>query len=91
MRRWSDDALRINLQAVFLPLGIFTIAGHGVAGLWTREVLMLAAMGLPVMLLGYFVGGKLRVVVRARFGENAGKRLLLALIIGLGVFELVGS
>ena len=91
VRSWSDDALRINLQAVFLPLGIFTIAGHGVAGLWTREVLMLAAMGLPVMLLGYFVGGKLRVVVRARFGENAGKRLLLALIIGLGVFELVGS
>lgn len=91
VRRWSDDALRINLQAVFLPLGIFTIAGHGIAGLWTREVLLLAAMGLPVMLLGYVVGGRLRIRVRARFGDNAGQRLLLALIIGLGLFELVGA
>jgi hypothetical protein len=89
LRSWSSDALRINFQALFLPLGLITIAGHGLAGLWTREVLLLAALALPMMLLGYVLGPRLRTRIQLRFGEHAGQRVLLVLILGLGVFELV--
>ncbi|PRQ08054.1 sulfite exporter TauE/SafE family protein [Enhygromyxa salina] len=89
LRGWSSETLRINFQALFLPLGLVTIAGHGLAGLWTHEVLMLAAFALPMMLLGYGLGPRVRARIQARFGEHAGQRVLLAAILGLGVFELV--
>jgi hypothetical protein len=89
LRGWSSEALRINFQALFLPLGLVTIAGHGLAGLWTREVLVLAALALPMMLLGYVFGPRLRTRIQTRFGEHAGQRVLLIVILGLGVFELV--
>jgi uncharacterized membrane protein YfcA len=91
LRGWSSEAVRINFQALFLALGLVTIAGHGLAGLWTREVLLLAALALPMMLLGYVLGPRLRTRVQARFGEHAGQRVLLVVILGLGVFELVSS
>nr|WP_255216083.1 TSUP family transporter [Pseudenhygromyxa sp. WMMC2535] len=87
VRGWSSERLRINFQAFFLPLGVITIAGHGLAGLWTAEVLLLAALAVPVMLLGWWLGPR----IRARIGEHAGQRLLLVIIFGLGVFEIASS
>ncbi|KIG19036.1 hypothetical protein DB30_05940 [Enhygromyxa salina] len=89
LRGWSSEAVRINFQALFLPLGLVTIAGHGLAGLWTIEVLTLAGLALPMMLLGYVLGPRLRARIQARFGEHAGQRVLLAVILGLGVFQLI--
>jgi uncharacterized membrane protein YfcA len=83
-RGWSPDELRVNLQAVFLPLSLLTLGGHAIAGLWTREVVTFAAMALPIVLLGLYFGPRLRVRL-----EQAGAWLIYLLILALGIIELV--
>jgi uncharacterized membrane protein YfcA len=82
-RGWSADELRVNLQAVFLPLSALTLGGHALAGLWTRDVFILAGLALPIVVLGLYVGPRLR----ARLGR-AGERLVYVLILALGIVEL---
>lgn len=83
-RGWSADELRVNLQAVFLPLSALTLGGHAIAGLWTRDVVTLAAIALPIVVLGLWVGPRLRV----RLGQK-GEQIVYVLIFALGIVELV--
>jgi uncharacterized membrane protein YfcA len=83
-RGWSPDELRVNLQAVFLPLSLLTLGGHFIAGLWTREVMTFAAMALPIVLLGIFLGPRLRTRL-----EQTGEWIIYLLILALGIVELV--
>lgn len=83
-RRWTPDQLRMNLQAVFLPLGLLTMTGHAISGLWTREVLLLALWCLPAVLLALVIGGRLR----AKLEGKRGVRVLYGLIFALGVLML---
>jgi uncharacterized membrane protein YfcA len=83
-RGWSPDELRVNLQAVFLPLSLLTLGGHAIAGLWTREVVTLAAMALPIVVLGLYLGPRLR----ARL-EQTGEWIVYLLILAFGIIELI--
>lgn len=83
-RRWTPDQLRMNLQAVFLPLGLLTMTGHAVAGLWTLEVGVLAACCLPAVILALFVGARLR----AKLDGPRGVWALYGSIFALGVLML---
>jgi uncharacterized membrane protein YfcA len=83
-RGWSTDELRVNLQAVFLPLSLLTLGGHAIAGLWTREVVLLAAMALPIVVLGLYLGPRLRARI-----ERSGAWMIYLLILTLGIVELV--
>lgn len=83
-RGWSPDELRVNLQAVFLPLSLLTLGGHAIAGLWTREVVTLAMMALPIVVLGLLFGPRLRTRI-----ERAGEWVVYLLILTFGIVELV--
>jgi uncharacterized membrane protein YfcA len=83
-RGWSPDELRVNLQAVFLPLSLLTLGGHAIAGLWTREVVTLAVMALPIVVLGLWFGPRLRTRL-----ERAGEWIVYLLILTFGIVELV--
>jgi uncharacterized membrane protein YfcA len=83
-RRWTPDQLRMNLQAVFLPLGLLTMTGHAVSGLWTRDVLLLVAWCMPAVLLALVIGGRLRVKLEGKRGVQ----VLYGLIFALGVLML---
>ncbi|MFV8750036.1 sulfite exporter TauE/SafE family protein [Nannocystaceae bacterium ST9] len=83
-RRWTPEQLRMNLQAVFLPLGLLTMTGHALSGLWTRDVLLLAAWCLPVVMLARVFGERLRV----RLEGQRGVVVLYLLIFALGVLML---
>ena len=65
---WAPDQRRATMQGFFLPNGIFILISHGLAGLWTPEVLETFVLAVPVCLLalpvGAFVATKLS---RARF------------------------
>lgn len=87
VRRWSPEQLRMNMQAVFLPLGLLTMGGHASAGLWTREVLLLAGCCLPVALLALALGSRLR----DRLEGERGTLALHLLIFALGVLMLVSA
>jgi uncharacterized protein len=83
-RGWSPDELRVNLQAVFLPLSLLTLGGHAIAGLWTREVVTFAVMALPIVVLGLYFGPRLRTRI-----ERAGEWIVYLLILTFGIVELV--
>lgn len=85
LQRWSPARTRGTLQGVFLPLSAVVLTGHGLAGLWTREIWLGAAICAPAMIIGTIAGGALgRRIPAARF-----QRVLHALLIGLGGLLLV--
>lgn len=57
LRGWPPGRFRATLQGYFFPTGLLIISGHGLAGLWTSEVILLYFFALPVVLLGIFLGG----------------------------------
>lgn len=85
LRRWPPDRFRATMQAYFLPSSLLIAAGHGAAGLWTRDVLMLAALAAPAALLGVAVGAAAyRHIPVALF-----RRLIYGLLIAAGALMFV--
>ena len=59
LRGWPPEGFRATLQGYFLPTGLMILAGHGLAGLWTGEVLRSYLYSLPAIVLGVVLGGLL--------------------------------
>jgi uncharacterized membrane protein YfcA len=67
LRRWPPERFRATLQGYFAS-SVFVVIGHGLAGLWTANVLKLYAVALPVVVLAIVLGSKLnRSVPHGRF------------------------
>ncbi len=85
LRRWPADRFRATLQGYFLPAAMLICAGHAAAGLWSRRVLLLYALTVPVVLAAVAVGVQVsRRIPAARFA-----RFLYAAMIVLGILLLV--
>jgi len=85
LRDWSPERFRSTLQSYFVFTGLLILASHGLAGLWTPEVLKFYVTAVPLILVAIFLGGKLhRFIPQGQFDGyvNAG---LLAL--GLLLFR----
>ena len=77
---WPADRIRATLQGVFLPLALLTMLGHAWAGLWSRQVLVLAALGIPAAALGTLAGNRIaRRLTLTRF-----QAVLWTVLLGLG-------
>ncbi len=86
-QRWPPDKFRGTIQGCFLPAMALKIAGHGLAGLWTPQVLLLTALSLPVVAAALWVGGRLsRHLSPARFA-----RLVYGGLAVLGLTLLAGA
>jgi len=59
LRGWPPESFRATLQGYFLPTGLAILAGHGLAGLWTKAVLTSYLYALPGIVLGVLLGGLL--------------------------------
>jgi uncharacterized membrane protein YfcA len=59
LRGWPPESFRATLQGYFLPTGLMILAGHGLAGMWTGEVLRSYLYSLPAIALGVILGGLL--------------------------------
>ena len=59
LAKWSPSRFRATLQCYFVPTALFILIGHALAGLWTREVLMMFGYSFPVIVLAIFLGTKL--------------------------------
>jgi uncharacterized membrane protein YfcA len=64
MRRWTPQHFRATLQGYFLPAGLVTVAGYGLAGLWvpavTHYYLLSLSVALPAIFLGRAINHRLR-------------------------------
>ena len=86
LRQWSPQSFRATLQGYFFPTGLFILAGHGMAGLWTNRILRLYLFALPVVLLAVFIGGKIyRVIPESKFD-----RIIYGLLLVMGLL-LIGQ
>lgn len=85
LRRWPPDVFRATLQAYFVPLALVVWAGHGVSGLWTRDVVTAYAVYLPFGLVALWGGHRLAGHIPAA----AFQRVLYIAVIALGALLLI--
>jgi uncharacterized membrane protein YfcA len=85
LRRWPPERFRATLQGYFVPAGLLIWIGHALAGLWTRRVLTLYVLALPLLLVTIPLGSRLHRRIPAQRFEQA----LYVLLIGLGGLLLV--
>ena len=84
LRRWPPPRFRASIQGVFLPVGAFSLVAHGVAGLFTEEVLRTGLFALPGMILAHGLGLRLS----RRFSVERFRGLVHVLLVALGVLLL---
>ena len=85
LRDWSPERFRSTLQSYFVFTGLLILASHGLAGLWTPDVLRFYVTSLPLVLVAIFLGGKLhRFIPQGRFDGYVNVGLL---IMGLLLFR----
>jgi uncharacterized protein len=84
MHQWPVERFRATLQGYFLPAAVLICAGHGLGGLWTRAVLGLYVVALPLVLLALSLGRRLS----RRIPAAAFQRLLYGALIVLGLLLL---
>ncbi len=65
LRGWEPQKFRATLQGYFLPTGMTILISHGLAGLWTPNVLRLYIYALPVIITAVLVGGRVNKKVPA--------------------------
>jgi uncharacterized membrane protein YfcA len=80
---WSPTRLRATLQGVFVPLSVLTVAGHASAGLWTEPSAVVAALGIPAIALGSWLGDRLAPRIPTATFQNALHGALVLLGIGM--------
>ncbi|MBN1265280.1 MAG: sulfite exporter TauE/SafE family protein [Anaerolineales bacterium] len=82
LKRWNPDRFRGTLQGYFLPTGLLVAASHGLAGLWTTDVVRLFLYSIPVNIVALLAGNWLH----QRIPEGKFDRLVYVLLIALGIF-----
>lgn len=83
LKRWPPRDFRATLQGCFLLTGLMILIGHGLAGLWTPEVLRLYLFSLPAILLAIFLGAR---VNRRATQETFSRAVYLFLVVMGAVF-----
>jgi uncharacterized membrane protein YfcA len=63
LRRWDSDKFRATLQGYFLPTGAAILISHGIAGMWTPQVIHLYLYSIPVIVGAVLIGGKVNQLI----------------------------
>lgn len=79
LRGWPPGMFRATLQGYFLPTGLAILIGQGIAGLWTKPVVITFLASLPAAFLGVVLGGALSRRIPAAKFRSAVYVLMLAL------------
>ena len=79
--RMAKTQFRATMSALVMTLSVIRGAGYWAVGEFTREVLLLFAVGLPTMLLGIYLGDR----VHAWISEAAFRRLVSLVLIVSGI------
>jgi uncharacterized membrane protein YfcA len=82
---WPPERFRATLQGYFLPTGLMILAGHGIAGMWTGEVIRFYLLSLPAIVIGVFLGGS----VNRKLTPGVFTKLVYGFLIAMGAVLLV--
>jgi len=59
LRGWKKEVFRASLQGFFFISGLMIVAGHGLKGLWSRQILNAFLISLPGVILAIFMGERI--------------------------------
>ena len=86
LRRWEPSQFRATMQAFFFPTGLMILAGQGLAGLWTQDVVTLYAVTLPFIFTAIWLGHHANGRIPAKqFGK-----IIYGFLVIIGLFMLMG-
>ena len=63
LRRWDPEKFRATLQGYFLPTGSAILITHGLAGMWTSQVVHYYLYSLPIIIGAVLVGEKVNQLI----------------------------
>lgn len=81
LRKWEPTTFRASMQGFFLPTGIMIAISHGIAGLWTKEVVMNYVYALPAIVLAVYLGS----LVNKRIRKDQFNIYIFGLLLLLGI------
>jgi uncharacterized membrane protein YfcA len=87
LARWQPNEYKSNLPGMFMLNSVFVITTHALAGHYSQHVLENVIIGLPVMLIGLFVGWSLD----KRINPEMFRKLVLFLLVVIGVRLILGN
>jgi uncharacterized membrane protein YfcA len=79
-RGWTKDQFRASLQGFFLVSNLLIIAGHGLSGLWTREILYYFVGSIPLVGLAVYLGGR----IASQFTEQQFNKVIYTFLVLTG-------
>jgi hypothetical protein len=84
LKGWPPERFRTTLQGYFLPTGLMILAGHGLAGMWTGEVIKIYLYSLPAIGLGVVLGR----LVNRKLTQNVFTKLVYIFLVLMGAILL---
>ncbi len=85
LKGWPPERFRATLQGYFLPTGPAILAGHGLAGLWTGDVVRLYLYALPGLVLGVVLGG----LLHRKLSQRIFAKLVYGFLAVMGAYLLL--
>ena len=85
LKGWPPEYFRATLQGCFVLTGLMILVGHGLAGLWTPQVLRLYAFSLPAIMLAIFAGERLN----RRLPRETFSRVVYAFLVVMGALFML--
>ncbi len=85
LRRWDSEKFRATLQGYFLPTGAAILISHGIAGMWTPQVVQLYLVSIPVIVSAVLIGGKVnQLIPQGKFD-----RIIYSFLVVIGVLLII--
>jgi hypothetical protein len=85
LRRWEPQPFRVTLQTYFVPTGSMILISHALGGLWTRDVLLLYVLVLPLAAVAIWLGGQ----VNRHLPRQTFRRIIYLFLVVIGVVMVV--
>lgn len=85
LRKLNKMAFRATIAMIFLFDGAIRITGYGFTGFYSQELLMLALLSFPLLLIGLFLGHRIHL----RIDQRLFSRLISALLLVSGLVLFV--
>lgn len=85
LRRWDPEKFRATLQGTLFPTGLAILITHGLAGMWTAQVVNYYLFSLPVILVAVFAGGLVnRLIPQGKFDK-----IIYGFLVLIGVLLII--
>jgi hypothetical protein len=85
LRRWNPEKFRATLQGYFLPTGLAILITHGLAGMWTTQVVRLYGYSIPVIIGAVLLGEKVNTLIP----QGKFDKIIYGFLVVIGVFLII--